>query len=83
MQTANIMSQRIKALIVQATEIKQTSDHCSGQSETWSEINFDTFARNLVEECVSVIEQNSVGREQGLVSNQALRAALLSHFGLE
>ncbi|MBI2746997.1 MAG: hypothetical protein HYX45_15595 [Burkholderiales bacterium] len=77
------MNQRIKALAVQATEIRQTSDHCSGQSETWSEMNLDTFTRILVEECAGVIKQNSAGLEQGLVSVEALKATLLSHFGLE
>jgi hypothetical protein len=83
MKTTDPMNQKIKALAVQATEIKQASDHCSGQSETWSEVNLDTFARILVQECVGVIEQSSVGSEQGLFSVEALKVALRAHFGLQ
>jgi hypothetical protein len=58
MQITVPTNQRVKALALQATGFKQNTDNCLGQSESWSELNFDTFARMFVEECVSVIEQH-------------------------
>ena len=83
MQTTEPMNQRIKALALKATEIKQASDHCSGQCETWSEVNLDIFARILVQECVGVIEQNCVASEQSMASIDAIKATLRIHFGFQ
>lgn len=83
MQTTEPKNQKIKDLAIKATQIKQTSDHCSGQSETWSEVDLDAFARMLVEECVCVIEQHCVESNQDLVNAKPLKIALLAHFGLE
>lgn len=80
MQITEPTNQRIKALLVQATEIKQTSDHCSGQSETWSEVNFDTFAKIFVNECIRVIDRYRTGVAQEAVNIELLKAALRSHF---
>lgn len=82
MQITEPTNQRIKALAVQATEIKQVNDHCSGQSETWSEVNFDAFVKMLVEECISVIDHHSSESEQNLAKIEPLKLALRSHFGL-
>jgi hypothetical protein len=82
MQTTEPTNQKIKALALKATEIKQASDHCSGESETWSEVSFDTFARMLVEECVGVIEHHCAESNQDLVNAKSLKIALLAHFGL-
>jgi hypothetical protein len=82
MQTTEPTNQKFKALAVKATEIKQSSDHCSGQSETWSEVDFDAFARMLVEECVGVIEHHCAESERGLVGANSLKTALRAHFGL-
>lgn len=82
MQTTEPTNQKFKALAVIATEIKQASDHCSGHSETWSEVNFDDFARMLVEECVSVIEQHSLRDERGHANVEFLKMALRAHFEL-
>lgn len=83
MQTTETTNQRIKALAVQATEIRQTSDHCSGHSETWSEINLDTFTRVLVEECAKAITQYEVGGKHKQLNANTLKATLLEHFGFQ
>ncbi|UUX96642.1 hypothetical protein [Aquabacterium sp. J223] len=81
MQATEPTNEKIRALAFQATEIKQASDHCSGQSETWSELNLDAFARVLVEDCISLIEQQSPEGEQGLVKVGALKTALRQRYG--
>lgn len=83
MQITDPTNQRIKALLVRATEIKQTSDHCSGHSETWSEVNFDAFAKLFVEECIALIEQGGIECEQGLAKIEDLKKAMRGHFGLQ
>lgn len=80
MQTTEPTNHRVKALAVQATEIKQYSDHCSGQSEARSEVNLDAFARMLVEECVSAIEQHCAKEDHGLVKVETLKVVLRAHF---
>ncbi|WP_139352033.1 hypothetical protein [Polaromonas sp. A23] len=83
MQTTLPTSQRVKALANQATEFKQNSDNCSGQSESWSELNFDKFAQIFVEECVSVIEQHCLSVDQRPINVSSLKMALRAHFGTE
>lgn len=83
MQTTLPTSQRVRALATQATELKQHSDNCSGQSESWSELNFDKFAQMFVEECVSVIEQHCLGVDQRPINVDSLRMALRAHFGTQ
>lgn len=78
MQAGEPVNEKFKALAVQATEIKQTSDYCSGQSETWSEVNLDAYASLIVRECIAVIEQNCGGQEHASV--YALKEALFTHF---
>ena len=80
METTAPTSQRVKALATRATEFMQKSDHCSGQSETWSELNLDKFAQLLVEECVSVIEQHCQGVGQSSIDANSLKLALRAHF---
>lgn len=75
------MNDRIRALAMRATEIKQANDHCSGQSEAWSEVNLDTYARLIVQECIDVIKHSSEGK--GQVRVDAADAALRSHFGFD
>lgn len=83
MQTTVPTGQRVKALAVQATEFKQHSDNCSGQSETWSELNLDNFAQMFVEECVSVIEEHCLGVDQRSINFNSLKIALHAHFGTQ
>ena len=83
MQTTEPTNQKFKALAVKATQIKQSNDHCSGQSETWSEVDFDAFAHMLVEECVGVIEHHCAEKEQRPVDAKSLKFALHSHFGID
>ncbi|MBT9505005.1 MAG: hypothetical protein Q7K57_03255 [Burkholderiaceae bacterium] len=83
MQITDPTNQRIKALLVRATEIKQTSDHCSGHSETWSEVNFDAFAKMFVEECITIVEREGIEGEQGVANVEDLKTAMRVHFGLQ
>lgn len=83
MQTTVPTSQRVRALATQATELKQHSDNCSGQSESWSELNFDKFAQIFVEECVSVIEQHCLSVDQRPINVSSLKMALRAHFGTQ
>ncbi len=83
MQTTLPTSQRVRTLATQATEFKQSSDNCSGQSESWSELNFDKFAQIFVEECVSVIEQQCLGLDRGPINVNSLKMALHAHFGTQ
>lgn len=80
MQTTVPTGQRVKALAAQATEFKQHSDNCSGQSETWSELSLDKFAQMVVEECVNVIEQHCLGVDQSSIDVNSLKIALRAHF---
>lgn len=82
MHTTMPTNQRVKGLVVQATEFKQDCDNCSGQSESWSELNFDTFVRMFVEECVSVIEQNCQVDDQRQDNVESLKMAVRAHFGI-
>lgn len=82
MQTAVPTSQRLRSLATRATEFKQKSDNCSGQSETWSELSLDRFAEMLVEECVGVIEQHCLLDDQGPIDVNSLKMALRAHFGI-
>ncbi len=83
MQTTVPTNQRVRTLATQATEFKQSSDNCSGQSESWSELNFDTFAQMFVEECVSVIEQHCLGVDRRPINVDSMRMALRAHFGTQ
>ena len=83
MQTTVPTSQRVRALVTQATEFKQTSDNCSGQSESWSELNFDKFAQMFVDECVSVIEQHCLRVDPRSINGKSLKVALHAHFGTQ
>ncbi|WP_057598100.1 hypothetical protein [Variovorax paradoxus] len=80
MQTTVPTSQRVKALAAQATEFKQHSDNCSGQSETWSELNLDKFVQMLVEECVGKIEEHCLEVDQRSINLNSLKSALRAHF---
>ncbi|MFC6280386.1 hypothetical protein [Polaromonas aquatica] len=83
MQTTVPTSQRLKALATHATEFKQNSDHCSGQSESWSELDLDKFAQMFVEECISVVEQHCLGVDQHPINVDSLKIALRVHFGTQ
>lgn len=74
-------NQRVKALATRATELKQHSDNCSDQSESWSELNLDKFAQIFVEESISVIEQHCLGIDQRPIDVRSLQIALRAHFG--
>jgi hypothetical protein len=48
------MNEKIKQLKEQATKIVETTDHCSGASESHAEVDLEKFAELIVAECVSV-----------------------------
>jgi hypothetical protein len=75
------MNQKIKTLLIQATEMKEAKDHCTGQSNTWTEINHETFARLIVEQCIGLIEQDSQRDAQAASRAKALADTLRKHFG--
>lgn len=83
MQTTAPTNQRVRALATRATEFKQKSDHCSGQSDTWTELSLDKFAQMLVEECVSVIEQHWQGNDPSSIDLDSLKMALRAHLGTQ
>ena len=80
MQAINSTNPKIKALATRAMDFKESSHHCTGKTETWTEINFDTFARLVVEECIGVAERNAKPGDQDLVSIDTLKSALSAHF---
>lgn len=81
MQTTAPTNQRVKALVTRATEFKQRCDHCSGQSDTWTELSLDKFAQMVVEDCVSMIEQHLQGNAPSSIDLNSLKIALRAHFG--
>ncbi|RZI65288.1 MAG: hypothetical protein EOP13_31830 [Pseudomonas sp.] len=82
MQAINSTHPKIKALATRAMDFKESSDHCTGKTETWTEINFDTFARLMIEECIGVAGKNAQPSDPDLVSIDTLKSALRTHFGL-
>lgn len=75
------MNQKIKTLLIRATEMKEAKDHCTGQSNSWTEINHETFARLIVEQCIGLIEQNSEGDAQAAPRAKDLADILRKQFG--
>ena len=51
------MNEKIKQLKEQATKIVETTDHCSGASESHAEVDLEKFAELIVRECMNKIEQ--------------------------
>ncbi len=51
------MNDRIKELALQATEIVEITDHCSGKSESTAQVNLAKFAELIVRECIGCCEQ--------------------------
>lgn len=45
------MNQRTQELVEQATRIIETTDHCSGVSESCTEVDLEKFAELIVREC--------------------------------
>jgi len=82
MQAINSTNPKIKALATRAMDFKESSDHCTGKTETWTEINFDTFARLMIEECIGVAGKNAQPDDPDRVSIETLKSSLRAHFGL-
>ena len=51
------MNERIKLLANKAIRIVVTTDHCSGESESHTEVDFEKFAELIVRECIGCCEQ--------------------------
>ena len=51
------MNERIKQLANKATRIVETTDHCSGASESHTEVDLAKFAELIVRECIGCCEQ--------------------------
>ena len=69
------MNQRTQELVEQATRIIETTDHCSGVSESCTEVDLEKFAELIVKECAIV----------GMVmtDDHFDVEALYKHFGIE
>ena len=76
------MNERTKQLANKATRIVETTDHCSGESESHTEVDLEKFAELIVKECVGVAEVsmpvNSYPDDRLAVKNNVLK-----HFGVE
>ena len=51
------MNERIKQLANKATRIVETTDHCSGASESHTEVDLAKFAELIVKEMCGMMEQ--------------------------
>ena len=51
------MNERIKLLANKAIRIVVTTDHCSGESESHTEVDLEKFAELIVRECIGCCEQ--------------------------
>ena len=47
------MNERIRKLLNEATKIVETTDHCSGDSESHTEVDVEKFAELIVRECIN------------------------------
>jgi hypothetical protein len=50
------MNERIKKLKEQATKIVETTDHCSGASESHAEVDLEKFAELIVIKCAEIAD---------------------------
>lgn len=69
------MNERIKNLAMEAWTEKSTDDHMT--SEEWMVQYIDLFAKKIIDECVSVIELETVDIDKHGDNIDGLRAAML------
>jgi hypothetical protein len=76
------MNEKIKQLKEQATKIVETTDHCSGASESHAEVDLEKFAELIVRECM---EQVWYTREDSINGNvsEVIKQRIEQHFGVE
>ena len=70
------MNERIKQLAEQATEIVETTDHCSGKSESTAQVNLAKFAELIVKETLQVARA-------GIEYGDGMEDAVYKYFGVE
>ena len=74
------MNERIRELKKQATKIVETTDHCTGVSESRIEVDLEKFAELIVKECAKVADDGFASSNFG---NGIAGHQLLKHFGVE
>ena len=76
------MNERIQELANKATRIVETTDHCSGASESHTEVDLAKFAELIVRECAQVCrDQPNVFAMKLDRENCAI--AIEEHFGVD
>ena len=70
------MNERIQELANKATRIVETTDHCSGASESHTEVDLAKFAELIVKECADVGERYADG-------NYEVPRQILARFGMD
>ena len=70
------MNERIKELAEQATRIVETTDHCSGESESHTEVDLEKFAELIVKETLQVARA-------GIEYGDSMEDAVYKYFGVE
>ena len=70
------MNERIKQLANKATRIVETTDHCSGASESHTEVDLAKFAELIVKETLQVARA-------GIEYGDSMEDAVYKYFGVE
>ncbi len=71
------MNERIKQLERQATKIVETTDHCSGASESHAEVDLEKFAESIVREMLQTCEDHPAW------TGRMIGEEIKQHFGVE
>lgn len=70
------MNERIKQLANKATRIVETTDHCSGESESHTEVDLEKFAELIIKETLEVARA-------GIEYGDGMEDAVYKYFGVE
>ena len=70
------MNEKIKQLKEQATKIVETTDHCSGASESHAEVDLEKFAELIVKEALQVARA-------GIEYGPNMEEVVYKYFGVE
>ena len=71
------MNERIKQLANKATRIVETTDHCSGESESHTEVDLEKFAELIVKEMLQTCEDHPAW------TGRMIGEEIKQHFGVE
>ena len=82
------MNERIRKLLNEATKIVETTDHCSGDSESHTEVDVEKFAELIVGECMRMCDVAAIGYESHGHMKEAngcysAKEYIEEHFGVE